>query len=179
MKRILLSLTFLSCIVFAQEQPSTTDIKQNEISINLPISIFGEFPTLTYERLSSPDFGFGASAGFAASDNGLGSDLNFEVVPFARWYFLNSGNETIYGKKFFIEVNAGILGINDETYNESSNRYESDNNIGFGLGLGIGYKYVNTSNWIGSIYLGGGKNFGSNNNIEAYPHMGINIGKRF
>lgn len=172
-------MSLLGCLAFAQEQPSSTDIKQNEVSINLPISIFGEFPSVTYERLSSPDFGFGASAGFAASDNGLGSDLNFSVIPFARWYFLNSGNETIYGKRFFIEANAGVLGINDETYNNSTNRYESDNNIGFGLGLGIGYKYVNTSNWIGSIYLGGGKNFGSNNYIEAYPHMGINIGKRF
>ncbi|MXV37944.1 hypothetical protein GO491_04530 [Flavobacteriaceae bacterium Ap0902] len=82
----------------------------------------------------------------------------------------------MYGRKFFIEANAGILSYDKYVYNPN-NYDEKESEVGFGLGAAIGYKYVNTSNWVGSLYLGAGKTFGDYE--IGYPHLGVNIGKGF
>ncbi len=53
---------------------------------------------------------------------------------------------------------------------------KTETNMGAGLGIAIGWKYLSRNNWIGEIYLGGGRDF---INDGGYPRLGISIGKRF
>lgn len=189
MKRSLLILFVLAFSnLLAQENTSEVNnfdqAKKNELSINLPMSIFGEFPEITYERLISPEVGIGTSAGFSLGSDGI-DNLNFLLAPFARFYFISSdtGKPYQFGRRFFIEANAGAI-----AYSHKENYYDVNGNntakeqdkFGIGLGLAIGYKYVNKSNWIGTIMIGGGKIFNNDNGgLSAYPRVGINLGKRF
>lgn len=189
MKRSLLVLMiFVFSSLIAQENTSEENnfdqARKNELSINLPMSIFGEFPEITYERLVSPEVGIGASAGFGVGSEGI-DGLNFLLSPFARFYFISSdtGKPYQFGRRFFIEANAGAMAytLKSDNYDGSGNyNVKEEDKFGVGLGLGIGYKYVNKSNWIGTIMLGGGKIFNNDNGeFSAYPRVGINLGKRF
>lgn len=180
MKKITLLLACFCCFTFGYSQETNENLLTNqpinEISLNLPLTIFGEFPMLTYERITTEEIGIGASAGFAVGD-ALDDALKYQLVPFARWYFLGISPNEVYGRKFFIEANASVFGY-EETYWEYQ-QAKTENKTGYGLGLGLGYKYVNKNNWIGIIHLGAGKNFSNSDEYGAYPHLGINIGKRF
>ncbi|MXV37943.1 hypothetical protein GO491_04525 [Flavobacteriaceae bacterium Ap0902] len=80
MKKVLLIVTIIGSFVMAQEtlNGDSPNIAQNEISLNLPMSIFAEFPMVSYERLASPDLGFGASLGFSLdNEEDLGDDIIF------------------------------------------------------------------------------------------------------
>ena len=179
MKRLCLLLGLFGMFVHAQEEQNAVDLTNqplNELSINLPLTIFAEFPMITYERITTSEIGIGASAGFALGD-AFDESLKYEVVPFVRWYFLGISPNEVYGRKFFIEANAGLFGY--ETYVWENNQEQFEDKTGFGLGLGIGYKYLNKANWIGLLHLGAGKNFAGDDDYGAYPHIGINIGKRF
>ncbi|MDO5654673.1 MAG: hypothetical protein Q4G27_00870 [Flavobacteriaceae bacterium] len=154
-----------------------SDQSLNEITLNLPVSIFAEFPMVSYERLINADMGIGASVGFGTGSEFI-EDATFMLSPFARWYFTGISPREAFGRKFFVEANGAMIGFKD---NEEVEYYinEKTGGISFGLGLGIGYKYVNRSNWVATLVLGGGRIFSSKNSVEAYPAMGINIGKRF
>ena len=51
-----------------------------------------------------------------------------------------------------------------------------DDVFGAGLGLALGWKYLTPNNWVGEIFVGGGRDFV---NDSSYPRVGISLGKRF
>lgn len=144
-------------------QKDTTNITgTNEIKINAPLLLAG-FAEIAYEKILGEESGVGLSLGFAL-DNGI--DYRFQATPYYRLYF---GKKRAAG--FFAEGNAGF-------FSERVN--DSDTEFGAGLGLAIGGKFITRKQWIAELFLGLGRNFVNNTLVsEAYPRIGISIGKRF
>lgn len=148
--------------VFGCHMEKDGPFQLNEVKFNLGTAILGLFPEISYERIIGEDFSLGTSAGINMNSNDY--PLNFAFIPYARWFFGgNSINLQKYGAGFFIEAN-GSLFSNDTS------------DFGAGLGLALGWKYLSRNNWVGELYLGGGRDFA---NDGAYPHMGLSIGRRF
>jgi len=148
----------------------------NEIKINLLFAV-AALPEISYERLLEDNMGVGLSV-FTGVDSS--SDYKFGFIPHYRLYF---GQKKAAG--FFIEGNAGVLGMKDHRvyydymgypYNSSAKTYTR-----FGLGAAAGGKFLTRNGFLGEAYLGVGRIFGQNNfyGDEAYPRVGITIGKRF
>lgn len=189
MKKILILLFTLSVvgITFGQEQDKELIFKKNELSLNLPIAIFASFPEITYERIMAEDFSIGASVGFSlkGKDNDNFANMKFLFSPYARWYFGGSTESMQkYASGFFIEANGALVSAEKNVVFStaigaplgSKERKEADTYVGFGLGVAVGWKYVTKNDWVGQIYMGLGKVFSES---EAYPRIGITIGKRF
>lgn len=183
---ILFAVLLISISAFSQQRSRSlfgwhlakdAPVQLNEIKLNLGTTIFGLFPEVSYERILGEDFSLGASAGI-----NLNSDdypLDFAFTPYARWFFGgNSTNLQKYGAGFFIEANGSVFSTetSEIRYDGNSINSSSNNEFGAGLGLALGWKYLSQNNWVGEIYLGGGRDF---INDSAYPRMGISIGKRF
>lgn len=159
------------------------EVPKNEVKLNLPMTIFGSFPEVSYERFINKDMSVGATFGV-----GLDIDrvpINWIAMPHYRWYFGGNRKATDkYGAGLFVEVNAAVFSkrVNQFEgslfdYDTSSvNISEKDITTG-GLGLALGWKYVTTSNWVAEIYGGAGRAF--SDEVSTYPRMGITIGKRF
>ena len=103
-------------------------------------------------------------------------------LPFGRLYFSNE-----HAAGFYIEANGGLILEKSKTYYydyyssysgvmQSAPTINTYSNIG--LGVAIGYKFLTKNNWVGDIFAGAGRVFGESN-IDAYPRVGITIGKRF
>jgi hypothetical protein len=60
-------------------------------------------------------------------------------------------------------------------YDSYTSSYESTN---FGFGAAIGVKLLTRNNFVGELVMGVGRLFGKPQ-IEAYPRLGVSIGKRF
>ncbi len=156
-----------------------SDFRKNEVKLNLPLTVLGLYPEVSYERLLQEDLSAGISAGFLLNKDRNDYPMIFSIIPNVRWFFGGSGKSLQkYAAGFFIEANGAVFGIKDVVYDEYYNSIPSDSNeeIGLGLGLGIGWKYVSRNNWVGEILLGGGRNLVSEG---GYPRFGISIGKRF
>ncbi len=186
---LLLALT-LTFSVFSQRRTRSfmgwhlekdAPLQLNEVKVNLGTTIFALFPEVSYERIMNEDFSLGASAGI-----NLNSDdypLSFAFTPYARWFFGgNSNSLQKYGAGFFIEANGSVFSAKHNevsVYNDGSvYNYSStqEDVFGAGLGLAIGWKYLTRNNWVGELMFGGGRDFV---NDDAYPRVGITIGKRF
>lgn len=187
MKKVLILFLALSVtgITFGQEKELI--FKKNELSLNLPTTIFASFPEITYERILAEDFSIGASAGFSlkGKDNDNFANTKFLFSPYARWYFGGSTESMQkYAAGFFIEANCALVSAEKNVVFStaigspvgSKARKEADTYVGFGLGVAVGWKYVTKNDWVGQIYMGLGKIFSES---EAYPRVGITIGKRF
>ncbi len=191
MKKLTLLLSVLllgSTSLFAQRAHRvlgwkiSRDIPVNEIKLNLPMTIFGSSPEISYERILNTDISIGASV--LAS---LDTDINpYQIMftPYFRWFF--GGNNKSMDKSgagFFIEANSAVYSRVMETYSHpGGNEYDNKKSItGAGFGFALGWKYLSKNNWIGEIYGGAGRNFINNDyaDAEAYPRVGISIGKRF
>jgi hypothetical protein len=183
MKKSLLTLSviFLAVTAFCQtesKQTETKDTGNNEIKINLLSAIIG-MPEITYERLFKDNTAVGLSALVGIDDD---VDYKFGVIPHFRIYF---GNKKASG--FFIEANAAVMGIDSYEYiyysDNSTYWYgsssKSKTSTRFGLGAAAGGKFLTKNGFIGELYGGVGRFFGKNREIEAYPRVGISIGKRF
>ncbi len=153
----------------------------NELKINLLFTVIGA-PEISYERLLADNMGVGASV-FVGLDKTI--DYKFGFIPHFRLYF---GAKKANG--FFIEGNASIIGFRDyvsyhyEPYPHSSGFYTYDydkTSVSFGMGAAAGAKFLTRNGFLGEAYLGVGRRFGDNSNsgVEAYPRIGITIGKRF
>lgn len=158
----------------AKDKPT----KLNEVKLNLGTTIFGLFPEITYERLLSEDLSVGGSVGVNLGDEYI---QNFSFTPYVRWFFGGSSqNMQKYAAGFFIELNGSVFSSEDEyeIYTEAENHYQiyKDNVVGAGLGLAAGWKYLSKNNWVGEVYIGGGRDFA---NDSGYPRLGLSIGKRF
>lgn len=156
----------------------------NEIKINLLYSVLA-IPEITYERIIEDNMGAGISLAIGAtSENVFGSKINYIITPHYRLYF---GNKKANG--FFIEGNAGIISYKEFDY--SSLPYTSyptgynytlhkENYTDFGLGAAAGAKFLTRNGFLGEAYLGVGRVFGGKSqSLEAYPRLGLTIGKRF
>lgn len=154
----------------------TKDVPLNEVKINLPMTILGSYPEISYERILTSDVSVGASLGVALEKERL--DMNFSFIPYARWFF--GGNRDSMSKSatgFFIEMNGALISSDVKKYYEQGEpSIKTENQFGAGLGFGIGWKYLSKGNWVGEILVGGGRDFV---NDSAYPHWGISLGKRF
>jgi hypothetical protein len=53
-----------------------------------------------------------------------------------------------------------------------------ENKFGFGLGIAVGSKFVTTSGFVFDVYAGLGRNLLESDG-QAYPRLGLTIGKRF
>ncbi len=149
--------------MYLQAQEDTPDYPgDNELKINAAYLLAG-FAEITYERMLRDDSAIGISAGFALDNN---IDYRFAAIPYYRLYF---GKKRAAG--FFVEGNANFF---------SERNFESDTEFGAGLGLAIGGKFINAIGWVAELFLGLGRNLVNNDNIsEAYPRVGILVGKRF
>lgn len=167
MKKIGLIITMF-CICFSVFPQETEKIKteaRNEIKLNLLMTLFS-FPDISYERIWNNNLGLGLSAGFPIES----SDVNFLLLPYCRFYF---GESSI--KSFFIEANVGIQGRKNYVYDSSYYSARSQNTADLGLGVAFGYKYVNSSGFIGELFMG----IGRTTNNDVYSRIGISIGKQF
>lgn len=170
----LLLLLIVGCAVFAQDYPA---LKRNELKVNLPISIFASYPEVDYEWILNSDISVGASVGFRASDD-QEYPLKFSLTPHFRWFFGGSyASMQKVAAGFFIELNSAVFTRDDVAYHTDGNYWRKKSNFGSGLGLALGWKYVSKNNWVGEIYLGGGRDFV--NSDHGYARVGVSIGKRF
>lgn len=182
---VILVVLIVSTSLFAQQKRTKSfmgwhlakdnpiSIKQNEVKLNLPTTIFGLYPEISYERVLHEDFSIGASVGIGLSDD---YPLDFAITPYVRWFFGgNSNNLQKYGAGFFIEANGSVFSHNESEYDYEFN-HDSSKDVGAGLGLAFGWKYISKNNWVGEVFGGAGRDFV---NDYAYPRMGITIGKRF
>ncbi len=182
MKKNLLTLMLLCLIscVYAQETKKDEAQKatgNNEIRLNLLNSIIG-IPELSYERIFKDNSGIGLSVLVGIDDN---TDYKFGVIPYYRIYF---GNSQKKATGFFIEANTAIMQVKDDRIylidmNGYDYSYRDESVTNFGLGAAAGGKFLTKSGFVGEVYLGVGRFFNGNSNVEAYPRIGITIGKRF
>ena len=171
MKKLLfLCAVLCAAPLFAQTENTTEDpttTSRNEIKVNAPYTIAG-FPEISYERLLNDTSSLGLSVGFAVDDD---FSRRFMAIPYYRFFF----GEKKRAAGFFIEVNGALI-------TEEAEKFDSPSESEFGLGLGfsVGAKVLNKSDWVAEIFLGAGRNFSGAEGInEAYPRVGISIGKRF
>lgn len=183
MKKIILSGLLLASALFVNAQSKDTTVTKsgtngnNEIKLNLLMSIVG-IPELNYERIVADDQAVGLAllVGLDSDE----SDYKFGAIPYYRVYF---GKKKASG--FFIEANAAVLNLERNVYQYFEDQYfgtyvtsKPSTITRFGLGAAAGGKFLTKSGFIGEAYFGLGRIFGEND-LEAYPRIGITIGKRF
>lgn len=175
---LLLTLTF--CALAQRSDTTSTQSNRltgnNELKLNLAYTIAG-FPELNYERIIKDDMSIGIAVLVGLEKD---VDYSFGIMPNYRVYF---GGKKANG--FFIEGNAALISSSlfgryykyDYTTNTST-YYEDKKETDFGLGAAAGAKFLTKNGFVGEVFLGAGRLFGSNN-VQAYPRAGITIGKRF
>lgn len=152
----------------------------NEIRINLLTSVIG-LPELNYERFFADNMGVGLAVAFSV-DKIENMSLRSMVLPYYRLYF---GSKKSSG--FFIEGNMAMVNEKQKGANlyfdyTNGNYYYSNtytkSSTNFGFGLATGFKFLTRNGFVGEIYLGAGRLFGEPID-DAYPRLGITLGKRF
>ncbi len=151
---------------------------RNEMRVNLLTSVMG-YPEITYERFLESNFSLGLAA-MASLESPERQNLRAAVIPFARLYFSHN-----VAAGFYIEASTGVV---HHKYYEYNNYYPTEDQYNYngtmmsstdvGIGVAIGYKFLAKNNWVGDVFGGAGRIF-SNENVDAYPRIGISIGKRF
>lgn len=134
--------------------------ERNEIRVNLLSSVIG-FPEFNYERFLESNFGLGVAGSLYLVEE---TNIRSMLIPYGRLYF---GEKVCAG--FFIEGNLGLI---------TEKMYPSTITTNLGIGVAIGYKFLTINNWVGDIHLGVGRIYGGSQ-VEAYPRIGVSLGKRF
>ncbi len=173
MKKIILPLLllFISTNAYSQRY----DFRRNELKFNLITAIAG-LPEFNYERLLDDNMGIGTAVAFSL-EKPENMSLRGYVMPYCRMYF---GERRASG--FFLEANLALINESESFTNYfigSSQDPTSHVNYAVrgGFGTAVGFK-IAKSNVVGELYLGVGRVFG-NSFIDAYPRIGITIGRRF
>ena len=183
MKKLTLSGLLLASTLFVNAQSKDTTATtsgrngNNEIKLNLLMSVVG-IPEINYERIVADDQAVGLALLMGIDSDQ--SDYKFGAIPYYRVYF---GAKKANG--FFIEANAAVLNLESNTYEYFQDQYFGTYSVSkpttitrFGLGAAAGGKFLTKSGFIGEAYFGVGRIFGDND-LGAYPRIGITIGKRF
>jgi hypothetical protein len=179
------SLVFISGALFAQEDNSETislqTLEKNELKLNMFELLIMPAIGITYERYINPTSSFGAY-GFVnfGIDEGYRYE-KFEFAPFYRIYFQH--RDKLDNKGLYTEVFTGISAGETDFFD-----YDSDTRnygtlytqeyLGIALGVTLGYKFINQSNYVFELFAGAGR-FLNEQEISAYPRVGLSIGKRF
>lgn len=185
MRKNLLTLLLLCLVGIASAQEkskSKTDSTaaaiggKNEIKVNLLMGILA-MPEISYERIFENNTGLGLSVSVGLDDD---IEYKFGVVPYYRIYFGNAKKSS----GFFIEANAALMQTKEFNYyydpysGFSMGSNQSRWNVG--MGAAAGGKFLTKNGFIGELSFGVGRFFNRNNDgLEAYPRVGITIGKRF
>lgn len=155
----------------------------NEIKLNIPMVIAG-LPEIDYERIVDENVGVGIAASFAVEQPTEIAYRNL-IMPYGRLYF---GKKRAYG--FFIEANMAfskqrrVDDYIDYRYIDSTMQYEEvavhidESSFNFGFGSAVGVKLMTKNGYVGEIFAGGGRFFGTSVK-NGYFRMGLTIGKRF
>lgn len=170
MKKTIATLIISVALLTKLSAQETLFVPKNEIKLNLLTSILG-LPEISYERLVRDDIGVGFSTSFAYEFSNFDA-LGFMALPFGRVYF---GKKA--GAGFYIEANSGVITA-FEKCDDSNIVKKSSIGVEFGFGVAVGYKFLTKENWVGDIFSGGGRAFGSIVD-GGYPRIGISFGKRF
>jgi hypothetical protein len=148
----------------------------NEIKVNLLNAVIG-IPEISYERLIGDNMGIGLSFLVGISDDI--DYYHFGATPHFRVYF---GAKKASG--FFVEANTAIYSLRERSYSVylgdsiHSVSYRNGQTV-FGLGAAAGAKFLTRNGFLGEAYLGLGRFFDDVPIVDAYPRIGITIGKRF
>jgi hypothetical protein len=152
---------------------------KNELKLNLTNAIAG-LPEINYERIleDNMSIGIAASASLETPDKMI---MRWQAIPHYRLYF---GKRKATG--FFIEGNMAIIGQRDKysvaryTFNPDSVYYSyyDDKAISIGFGAAIGVKLITRNHFVGEIFAGGGRLFGTAL-TDGYARAGIMLGRRF
>ena len=176
MKKILLIAIILCMnhVMFSQETEKVKTGATNEIKLNLLMSLFS-FPEISYERVWANSIGLGLSAGAYLNNLNNDTGTKYLLLPYGRFYF----GET-QTKSFFIEVNTAIRGSKEyaDSYSYYADYSKTRNTTDIGIGVAFGYKYINSKDFVGELFLGIGRT-SDNIGIDVYPRIGISIGKSF
>lgn len=160
---MLIIVLLISVNMYSQEIPEGISGK-NEVKVNGLYMILG-FPEISYERIINNESSLGFSVGFSVDTK---IDYNFAVTPYYRFYF---GKKRAAG--MFLESSFSV-------FSAEADMGKRENLLGFGLGIAIGAKYLTKNGWVGEFILGAGRNVTNNESLDdAYPRIGITIGKRF
>lgn len=185
MKKTLFTSILLGVALLANAQNNSTEKKNseagnNELKVNLLTSILA-LPEISYERILEDNMGVGISLSAGIGDDDDFSEYRFLAIPHYRLYF---GKKRAAG--FFIEGNAAIGSVKERYfmyYNSATDTFYSTNTssakTNFGLGAAVGAKFLTRNGFTGEIYGGVGRFLGNNRSVEAYPRIGITLGKRF
>lgn len=174
MRILIYLIVALTCVnAMAQDDQEKSDLLFNEIRLNAGYLLAG-IPEISYERILSDETAVGVSI-VVVVDTSI--NYNFGITPYGRFYF---GKKRAAG--FFLEANSAIYSAeSDGDLYINGLRVESGGSkLGFGFGLGLGGKFLTKGGWVGELLVGVGRNFLNKEEIdEAYPRLGISIGRRF
>ncbi|MES2419050.1 MAG: hypothetical protein V4541_12745 [Bacteroidota bacterium] len=173
-----------SFLTYAQTDSVTKDIQKkseaighggnNEVKINLLFTVIG-IPEVSYERIMADNMGLGVSVLL-----GLDQSITYKyaITPYYRLYF---GGKKANG--FFIEGNASVISARTRghLYFDNNGMYQNyrEATTNLGMGAAAGAKFLTRNGFLGEAYLGVGRVFGERRYEDAYPRIGITIGKRF
>jgi len=184
MKKTILTTILISTIILAKAQTGETgkvntainETGKNELKINLLTSVLA-LPEISYERILEDNMSVGISLAAGIGNEDDFSEYRFLAIPHYRLYF---GKKRAAG--FFIEGNAAVGSVREDHWDYSQNGFDvaySSNVVNFGLGAAVGAKFLTRNGFLGEVFAGVGRFLGSNRSIEAYPRIGITLGKRF
>ncbi|UKT65716.1 hypothetical protein [Pedobacter mucosus] len=181
MKKMLSTVVLICSLLWASAQSNPKEeisYGKNELKVNLLTSIFA-LPEISYERLLEDNMGVGLSLAFGIGNDDDFSEYKFLAIPHYRLYF---GKKEAAG--FFIEGNAALGSVRERyvyinSSYPSSYSFDSSAKLNFGLGAAVGAKFLTRNGFLGEIFGGVGRFLGSDRNVEAYPRLGITLGKRF
>lgn len=183
MKKVFLPIFLFVFYATAGAQVKESYSGNNEIKLNIPMVIAG-LPEINYERIVDENVGVGIAASFAVEKPTEIAYRNL-IMPYGRLYF---GKKRAYG--FFIEANMALSKQRrvddyiDYIYNDTTLQYVEvpvhidESSFNFGFGSAVGVKLMTKNGYVGEIFAGGGRFFGTSVK-NGYFRMGLTIGKRF
>jgi hypothetical protein len=154
---------------------------KNELKLNMLELLIMPAIGITYEHYLNPSSSYGVYGFINFNINEGYRYEKFEIAPFYRIYFQN--RDKLDNKGLYTEVFSGLnVGETDFfDYDYDTNRYGdlyTQEYVGISLGVTLGYKFVNHNNYAFEIFAGAGR-FLNEQEIDAYPRIGLSIGKRF
>ncbi|TDG35770.1 hypothetical protein EZJ43_12180 [Pedobacter changchengzhani] len=135
-------------------------------------------PELSYERILEDNMSVGLSLAAGIGNEDDFSQYKFLAIPHYRLYF---GKRRAAG--FFIEGNVAVASVRerDLRYEATNGNYQvsDESTVNFGVGAAVGAKFLTKNGFTGEVFGGLGRFLGDSRSIEAYPRIGITLGKRF
>jgi hypothetical protein len=172
MQKIILTVLLCMGLTMANAQDEVK-VQRNEIKLNALNLILGN-PELTYEYLIDANSGFGIF-GNINIDNNRAMNYNYMAGMYYRLYV---GGK--YASGFFFEGGVTALGVSDYHYNYPGPDTEEKSNR-FGPMVAIGGKFLIKRSIVFEFFGGIGRSMFSSGDDgdNAFPRIGISIGKRF